>query len=93
MNVERFHNELAIRLGYERIVNNKRITISVDESDDPWVTLKVQSQDNMRFKASDNIVDIDFHADSEVQNEIRTIIDAAHQAYIKSSSDTFACFY
>lgn len=29
MNIERFHNEIAMRLGYERIVKDKRISISV----------------------------------------------------------------
>ena len=39
MNIERFHNELAMRLGYERIVNDKSVMVSVEESDDPVVTL------------------------------------------------------
>ena len=38
MDIERFHNELAMRLGYERIVKDKRILITVEDSDDPWVT-------------------------------------------------------
>jgi hypothetical protein len=42
MNKERFHNALALSLGYERIVKDKRIAIQVDEADDPWVTLKIQ---------------------------------------------------
>ena len=92
MNIERFHNELAMRLGYERIVKDKRIQISVENSDDPWVTLKVQGHDDIRFKASDSAADLEMVTILEMQNEIRTIIDAAHQAYIKSSSDTFACF-
>jgi len=41
MNIERFHNELAMRLGYERIVKDKRILISVEESEEPLVTLKI----------------------------------------------------
>ena len=41
-NKERFHNTLALSLGYERIVKDRRITIEVEESDDPWVTLKFQ---------------------------------------------------
>lgn len=40
-NKEKFHNELAMRLGYERIVKDKKIQISLEESDDPWVTLKI----------------------------------------------------
>ena len=50
---ERFHNALALSLGYERIVKDKRITIEVGEADDPWVTLKIQGlPDVVRFKAS-----------------------------------------
>lgn len=59
MNIERFHNQLALHLGYDRIVNNKRITIIVEESDDPWVTLKVERHDDIMFKASGNSEDID----------------------------------
>ena len=92
MNRERFHNELAMRLGYERIVNDKSISISVEESDDPWVTLKVQGQDDLRFKASANLDDMNWMAVPEMQNEIKTIIDAVHQAYLKSANDTFACY-
>jgi hypothetical protein len=92
MNIEKFHNELAMRLGYERIVKDKRILISVDDSDDLWVTLKVQGHDDICFKASDSADDLEMASIPEMQNEIRTIIDAAHQAYIKSVSDTFAFF-
>ena len=53
MNKERFHNALALSLGYERIVKDKRITIQVDDSDDPWVTLKFQGRPEViRIKAS-----------------------------------------
>lgn len=39
MNIERFHNELTMWLGYERIVKDKRFSISVEESDVPCVML------------------------------------------------------
>ena len=49
---ERFHNALALSLGYERIVKDKRITIQVDDTDDPWVTLKFHGcPEIVRFKA------------------------------------------
>ena len=92
MNIEKFHNELAMRLGYERIVKNKRILISVEDSDDPWVTLKVQGHDDVRFKASDSADDIEMVSIPEMQNDIKTIIDAVHQAYLKSASNLFACY-
>jgi len=85
MNIERFHNELAMRLGYERILNGKRILISVKESDDPVVTLKVQGHEDIRFRASDDI-------ESLVQmnlREIKAIFDATHQAYLMARKCQF----
>lgn len=58
----------------------------------PLVTLKVQGHDDIRFKASDSADDLEMVSIPEMQDEIRTIIDAAHQVYLKSASDTFACF-
>ena len=84
MNIERFHNELAMQLGYERIVKDKRILISIDETDDPWVTLKVQGHDEIRFRVSDNPDEVKMESIPEMQNEIRTIMGAVHQAYLKS---------
>lgn len=92
MNIDRFHNELAMQLGYKRIVNDFRILISVEESDPLWVTLKVHGYDDIRFKASDNANDVKMVSISEMQNDIRIIIDAVHQAYIKSVSD-FLCLF
>ncbi len=92
MNIERFHNELAILLGYERIVNDKRILISVEDSDFPCVTLKVNGHDDIRFKASDNAEDVKLAFIPGMQNEIKTIIDAVHQAYLKSTKDCFSSY-
>ena len=79
---ERFHNELAIRLGYERIVNDKRITIQVDDSDDPWVMLKFQScPEVVRFKASGEADPASAPDVPEFQKEIEVIADAVHQAF------------
>lgn len=41
MNKERFHNQLALRLGYDRIVNDKRFIIKVDydNPDDPRIEI------------------------------------------------------
>ena len=86
MNIERFHNELAMRLGYERIVNDKHIHISVEESDDPVVTLKVQGCEDIRYKASnETIIGV-----LENQKEIKDITDAAHLAYIKANKNQFS---
>ena len=50
--------------------------------------VKVQGHDDIRYKASDNADDLEMVSIPEMQNEIREIIDAAHQAYRKSASDT-----
>lgn len=87
MNKEKFHNELAMRLGYERIVKDKRISISVDDSDDPWVTLKVQGYEDIRFKASgdnDEIIAV-----SNLQYDIKEIIEVVHQTYMTTNNSMF----
>lgn len=92
MNIERFHNELAMRLGYERIVNDKRIMISVEESDDPWVMLKIDGSENMRFKASEELVEVKSLVNQEMRDEIKRISDAVHHAYIEGTRELFSCF-
>ena len=89
MNIERFHNELAMRLGYERIVKDKRIMISVEDAEEPCVILKVQGHDEIRFKATGNSDDIEFQAQPEMQKELKFIFDASHQAYLKARNCIF----
>ena len=76
---ERFHNALALSLGYERIVKDKRITIQVDDSDDPWVSLRFQGcPEVVRFKVSCK-VNAAFIGDTPVmQGEIDYISDAVY---------------
>lgn len=88
MNIERFHNELAMRLGYERIVKDRSILISVEESDDPIVSLVIQGCENICFKASDDVVS----AVPEKPKEIKEILDAVHQAYIIGSNNSLNRF-
>ena len=90
MNKERFHNELAMRLGYQRIVKDKRISIKVDDSDDPWVTLKIQGcPEVIRFRASCETDAVKIDVAPEFQNEIKVIFDAVHQAYSLACSSRF----
>ena len=84
MNIERFHNELAMRLGYVRIVKDKRISISVEESDDPCVILTLQNGEVIRIKASDKLDDDALCACPEMQDEMRIVCGAVHQAYVES---------
>lgn len=89
MDKERFHNELAMRLGYERIVKDKRISISVEETEDPRVTLTVQGFGDFRFKASDKGDGVDTVTLSEVPDDVTMIIDSVHQAYIIANKTLF----
>jgi len=82
MNIERFHNELAMRLGYERIVNDRRIAIEVEESDEPLVTLKAEGLDVIRFRVSDTVGINKTEISPALQNEISIIANAVQQAYI-----------
>ena len=86
---DRFHNALALSLGYERIVKDKRITIDVDDSDDPWVTLKFQGcPEVVRFKASDDANALAAGV-TEMHEEIQIIADAVHQAYNDANTCRF----
>ena len=86
MNKERFHNALALSLGYERIVTDKRITIQVDDSDAPWVSLKFQGDPEVvRFKVSE----IDENDISQAEPVIRNVMDAARHAYDEACSYRF----
>ena len=87
---ERFHNALALSLGYERIVKDKRITIEVDDSDNPWVSLKFNnSPDVIRFKASGEADTALVGRTTAMQDEIDYIADAVHQAYLKATKSLF----
>ena len=93
MNKERFHNQLALNLGYERIVKDKRITIQVDDSDDPWVTLKFQGRPEViRIKASGEADAVSASEAPEYQKELKVIADAVHQAYIDSTESFLSCY-
>ena len=89
-NKERFHNALALSLGYERIVKDKRITIEVDEADGPWVTLNIQGQHGVvRFKASGDAKEVELNRIPALQGDINNIVSAVHQAYIQATINKF----
>lgn len=89
-NKERFHNALALSLGYERIVKDKRITIQVGDSDDSWVTLKLQdSPEVVRFKASGEADAALVENTPAMQDEINYIEEAVFQAYLQATTNPF----
>ena len=83
---EQFHNALALSLGYERIVKDKRITIEVEDSDDPWVTLKFKGcPEVVRFKASDDANAVKTEVVPEIRSDVKAIFDSVHQAYLEAN--------
>ena len=79
-----------MRLGYERIVKDKRITIEVDDTEDSWVTLKIQGcSEVIRFKASGETDTALLEKIPAIQDEIDYIVDAVHLAYIQATTNQF----
>lgn len=93
-NKDKFHNQLALNLGYQRIVNDKRINISIDDmqySDDVMVSISVDSFSRpICYKASEGLSQNDQDClDGNCYDDIKQIIDAVHQAYIYASTSQF----
>ena len=93
MNKERFHNQLALNLGYHCIVNNKRINITIDETqypDDVIVSIGVEGLKPICYKASEGLSLDDMDSlDENGYEDIKIIIDAVHQAYIQTTTNPF----
>ena len=94
MDKERFHNTLALSLGYERIVNDKHINICIDDkqySDDVMIFISVDGLSKpICYKASEGLSqsDMDCHSDKNYE-DIKIITDAVHQAYLESCRELF----
>jgi hypothetical protein len=87
MNKERFHNQLALNLGYQRIVKDRRINISIDDKqcpDDVMISISISGfSSRISYKASEGLSLNDMDClDENGYDNIKTIIDAVHQAYI-----------
>ena len=93
-NRDRFHNQFALNLGYQRIINDKRINISIDDKqypDDVVVSIIVDGFSSLIcFKASEGLSQNDMDClDENGYEEINKIIDAVHQAYIEAITNQF----
>ena len=94
MNKERFHNQLALNLGYQRIVNDKSINISIDDKrypDDVMVSISIDGFSKpMCYKVSEGLNQSDMdRLDDNSYEDIKIIIDAVHQAYIQATTNLF----
>ena len=95
MNSDKFHNQLALHLGYDRIVKDKRFNIKIEDEDVPRVTIEfVDSSAKVEFVASDEMSEVMDKMNNYEQikaigmdDEINTIINAVHTAYIESTKE------
>lgn len=91
MNKDRFHNQLALNLGYQRIINDKSINISIDEMlypDDVMISISIEGLSKLIcYKASEGLSpnDKDCLAENGYDDNKMIIIDAVHQAYIEAN--------
>lgn len=87
---DRFHNQLTLNLGYQCILNNKCINISIDDkkySDDVMVSISISGFSRpIRYKTSEGLSqnDMDF-LDENGYEDIEIITDAVHAAYLKAN--------
>lgn len=94
MNKERFHNQLALNLGYQRIVNDKRINISIDDKkfqDDAMVSIFIDGFSSpICYKASEGLGQNDLDClDENGYDDVKMIVDAVHRAYIQATTNPF----
>ncbi len=90
MNKDIFHNQLALNLGYQRIVNDKRINISIDDKqylDDVMVSISIDGISRpICYKASEGLSQNNMDClDENGYDDIKVIVDAVHQAYIDAN--------
>jgi len=94
MNKERFHNQLALNLGYQRIVNDKHINISIDDKrypDDVMISISIDGFSKpICYMASEGLSQNDMDClDNGGRDEIKMIADAVYQAYIQATTNPF----
>ena len=94
MNKDNFHNQLALNLGYQRLVKDKRINITVDDRqypDDMLISISIDGfSRSICYKASEWLDQNDM--DCLVDNgydDIKMIVDAVHKAYIQATTIMF----
>ena len=94
MNKERFHNQLALNLGSQRIVYDKHINISIDDkryADDVMISISIDGFSKpICYMASEGLSQNDMAClDENSYEDITMIVDAVHQAYIQATTYPF----
>ena len=89
MNKERFHNQLALNLGYQRVINGQRIKICIDDKQyaDDIYKYRLLFKADMLYTASEGLRqnDMDCIENNGYEN-VKSIVDAVHEAYVEANS-------
>ena len=90
-NKDRFHNQQALNLGYQRIVYDKRINICIDDKqclDDVMVSISIDGFSKpICCMASEGLSQSDMDClDENGYEDIKIIVDAVHHAYIEANN-------
>lgn len=93
-NKDKFHNQLALNLGYQRIVNDKHVSIRIDDkqySDDVMISISMDGFPSpICYKASEGLSQSDMDCfDENGYYGIKIIAEAVHQAYIQAKTNPF----
>ena len=91
---DKFHNQLALNLGYQRIINDKRINIRIDDkqyADDVMISISMDGLPSpICYKASEGLSQSDMDCFDENSYEgIKDIVEAVHQAYMQATTTPF----
>lgn len=91
---DKFHNQLALNLGYQRIINDKRINICIDDKqypDDVMVSISVAGFSTpICYRASEGLSQNDMDClDKNSYEYMKMIVDAVHQAYTQAATSPF----
>ena len=94
MNKDRFHNQLALNLGYQRIINDKRINICIDDkqyADDVMISISIDGfLSPICYKVSEGLSKDDMDSlDENGHDDIKMIVFAVQQAYIRATTKPF----
>ena len=81
-------------MGYQCIVNDKRINIRVDDKqypDDVMISISIHGFSKpICYKASEGLNESDLDSlDDNGYEDIKMIVDAVHQAYIQATTNPF----
>ena len=90
MNKERFHNQLALNMGYKRIINDKRVNISIDDKkfpDDAMISICIDGfSAPICYMASEGPSQNNMDClDDNGYEVVKIIVDAVHQAYTEAN--------